>query len=282
MASEATKTNAKVAEVNAQAQQILTAAQTTIPEKITSESNVVKTQLTTMEKSQILNRENTVMLGSSITIRYRTYAAAHPIVTVYDPKGATRVADAPMAEVTPGIYQYALTFTAGWPKGDYSVVCSEPTYGTLDAITITAKTADIEQVAGNVSAVLGSVQPVRDIKATVEAFSAAFDLVESNIKKAAEALAGVQAGSSEAVQAADQVTSLFNTLKEMSAKIHDIGGTLGYDLEKLYEVSESKSKDINYIRNKTQELKALLELNQQMIENAAKEEPVVQTWFEFS
>ena len=67
----------------------------------------------------------------------------------------------------------------------------------------------------------------------------------------------------------------------MSAKIHELGATAGTSLEKLYEVSESRSKDIGYIRNKTQELKALMLVNQQMMENTAKEEPVVQTWFEY-
>ena len=77
------------------------------------------------------------------------------------------------------------------------------------------------------------------------------------------------------------MNSLYNNLKEMSAKIHELGATVGYDMEKLYELNDAKSRDIDYIRNKTQELKALLLLSQQMIEGAAKEEPIVQTWFEF-
>ena len=43
---------------------------------------------------------------------------------------------------------------------------------------------------------------------------------------------------------------------------------------------ESKKDDINYIKNKSEELKAAMELNQKMLENVAKK-PVVQTWFEF-
>ncbi|HAJ56360.1 MAG TPA: hypothetical protein DCL35_01160 [Candidatus Omnitrophica bacterium] len=281
VAQEAETTRAGVTAVKTETAKILTATESTIPEKITSSETKITTQLTTIEKSQILNRESIVMLGSTIVIRYRTYSGAAPIITVYDPDNVIRVGGAPMTEATPGIYQYAVTFAGGWPRGDYSIVCSEPTYGTMDAITISAKTTDIENVSSDVNAVLGSVSPVRDIKSSVDAFSAAFNIIEDNIARAAEALAGVQAGTSDAEAAAGQLEAVFNNLKQMSAKIHELGATVGYDLEKLYDVNEARAKDIGYIRNKTQELKALLLLSQQMMEGAAKEEPVVQTWFEF-
>jgi len=140
---------------------------------------------------------------------------------------------------------------------------------------------DIENVSSDINAVLGSVTPVRDMKSKIDAFSSAFNIIEDNITKAAEALAGVKAGTSDATAAANQINSVFDNLKEMSAKIHELGATMGYDLEKLYDVNEERSKDLNYIRNKTQELKALMLLSQQMMEGTAKEEPVVQTWFEF-
>jgi len=222
-----------------------------------------------------------VLAGSTIVIRYRTYENAAPVITVYDPLNVARIAGMPMAQGSPGIYEYAVTFASTWPTGDYSIVCSEPSYGTMDAVTITVKTADVESIASNVSAVLGSVTPVRDIKSKVDAFVAAFNVIEDNIARAAETLATVKAGSAEAAAAAEQMTSLYNNLKEMSSKIHELGATVGYDMEKLYELNDAKSRDIDYIRNKTQELKALLLLSQQMIEGSAKEEPVVQTWFEF-
>ena len=267
----------QIGTVKTETQKILTATETTLPAQL----KTVQTEMTTAAKSEILNRENVVLAGSTIVIRYRTYENASPIITVYDPLNVARVAGMPMAQGSPGIYEYVVTFANDWPTGDYSIVCSEPNYGTLDAITITVKTADVESIASDVSAVLGSVTPVRDIKSKIDAFTAAFNVIEENIKRAAETLAGVKAGSAEAAAAADQMDSLYNNLKEMSAKIHELGATVGYDLAKLYDVNEARSRDIDYIRNKTQELKALLLLSQQMIEGAAKEEPVVQTWFEF-
>lgn len=303
VATQAATTRAAVADVKSDATKILTATGTTLPaviaasdaairakitsdtssltSKIDTETSAIDTKLDTAAKSAILTRDSIVMLGSTIKIRYRTYPGASPIITVYDPANVARVAAAVMTEVTPGIYEYPVTFTAGWPRGDYSIVCTEPTYGTLDAITISAKSSDIENVAGNVSSIMGSVSNMRDIESKVAAFSSAFISVEENIERAAAAMSGIKTGSQEAAEAADQLYSLYNSLKEMSAKIQELGGTVGYDLQKLYEVNESRAQDIGYIRNKTQELKAMMSLNQQMIENAAKEEPVVQTWFEF-
>ncbi|PIZ84382.1 MAG: hypothetical protein COX96_04135 [Candidatus Omnitrophica bacterium CG_4_10_14_0_2_um_filter_44_9] len=267
----------QIGTVKTETQKILTATETTLPEQL----KTVQTEMTTASKSEILNRENVVLAGSTIVIRYRTYENAAPVITVYDPLNVARIAGMPMAQGSPGIYEYAVTFASTWPTGDYSIVCSEPSYGTMDAVTITVKTADVESIASNVSAVLGSVTPVRDIKSKVDAFVAAFNVIEDNIARAAETLATVKAGSAEAAAAAEQMTSLYNNLKEMSSKIHELGATVGYDMEKLYELNDAKSRDIDYIRNKTQELKALLLLSQQMIEGSAKEEPVVQTWFEF-
>ncbi|MFH1692059.1 MAG: hypothetical protein ABIC68_05795, partial [Candidatus Omnitrophota bacterium] len=292
VATQAATTRAAVAAVQSDAARILTAAGTTLPaviaaseaalkNKLIAETDEIQTKLITEAKSEILTRDSIVMLGSTIKIRYRTYPSASPIITVYDPNNVARVSAALMTEMSPGIYEYPLTFVSGWPRGDYSVICTEPTYGTLDGITLSAKSTDIENLSGNVSSIMGSVSNIRDIESKVAAFSSAFSAVEENIEKAAAAMSGIQTGSQEAAAAASQLTSLYTSLKEMSAKIQELGGTVGYDLQKLYEVNESKAQDIGYIRNKTQELKAMMSLNQQMIENAAKEEPVVQTWFEF-
>ena len=49
---------------------------------------------------------------------------------------------------------------------------------------------------------------------------------------------------------------------------------------KAYEVSQEKKEDIIYLKNKAEELKAVMEINKKMTENAAKK-PVVQSWFEY-
>lgn len=281
IAAESGTIQSKVAAVKAETQQILTATTATLPAKIDTATAAVMTAVETFARSEILNRETIVMKNTTATIRFRTYENASPVITVYDPDNVARVVSAPMREVQPGLYEYAVKFAANWPLGEYSIVCSEPNYGTMDAICLTLTQADIESLSSDVSAVLGSVTPIRELKDKVDAFSAAFNVIESNIAKATEALAGVKAGAKDIYEASSMIQSLYESLKEMSAKIKELGGTAGYNLEKLYEVSETRSKDIGYIRNKTQELKALLLLNQQMVENTKKEDPAIQTWFEY-
>ena len=45
--------------------------------------------------------------------------------------------------------------------------------------------------------------------------------------------------------------STFQTLKLLSANLKKIGGTKGYDLDQLYEVSNIGSTDALYLKNKT-------------------------------
>jgi hypothetical protein len=280
--TEGTLTREQLAQIQADADRLLTAAETTIPDKIIAETGAIKTKVATMAKSGILNRENTALAGSTLTIRYRTYPGASPLITTYDPAGASGIAAAPMAEVAEGLYAHAVTFSSGWSLGDHTIVCQEPSYGTMDAIVITVKSVDIETVSSDVSAVLGSVAPVRDLKSTMEALSAALNLIEQNISKATESLVSTQAGSLESADALERVAALYNTLKELSSKIKALGGTDEFDVNKFYEMSDVRAKDIDYLRNKTQEMKALLQLNQEMLEATKKEDPLVTTWMEFS
>jgi hypothetical protein len=67
----------------------------------------------------------------------------------------------------------------------------------------------------------------------------------------------------------------------LSSKIKALGGTDELDVNKFYEMSDVRAKDIDYLRNKTQEMKALLQLNQEMLEGTKKEDPIITTWMEF-
>ena len=60
-----------------------------------------------------------------------------------------------MTEVSgAGIYEYTATFTASWGVGDFSVVCSESSLGTVDAMVITVVKHSLDEVAGMTSAVV--------------------------------------------------------------------------------------------------------------------------------
>ena len=80
--------------------------------------------------------------------------------------------------------------------------------------------------------------------------------------------------------AVNDLAGAFKQLEDMSKQIKDIGGTTGINLEKLYEVSKDKKDDITYIKNKSEELKAAMEINKKLLEDQNKK-PVVHSWFEF-
>jgi len=279
--AEGELTRKKLDELGDETGRILLATEDTIPGQIEEEVGGVATQVTTLEKSGILNRETSILLGSTLTVRYRTYEGASPVITVYDPNNMVRIASQPMVEVAAGLFAYDVTFAVTWPVGDYTIVCSERTYGTMDAMVITATTTDLETVSGDVSAVLGSVTGVRDVVSTVSALEAALTIVEQNVTRAAEALAGADLGSEAAAAAAEKIAALFGVLQELSEKIKALGGTEGLDVDRLYDMSQERANDIEYIRNKTQELKAMLQLNRKMLEDTAKDQCIIQVWMEF-
>ncbi|MDP2043782.1 MAG: hypothetical protein Q8K15_01280, partial [Candidatus Omnitrophota bacterium] len=118
---------------------------------------------------------------------------------------------------------------------------------------------------------------LQGLKKVTDALGAQFSDLDKMLAQISKNITGKM---EEAKGAVSELSSVFKQLEEMSKQIKGIGGTTGINLEKLYEVSKDKRDDITYIKNKSEELKAAMELNQKMIENVARK-PVVQSWFEF-
>jgi shikimate kinase len=272
----------KISEVKGQAINILTAAETTIPAKITEARQqlvtAVEQEVKPHVQSGILNRDTTVKQGDAVEISYRTTTGLSPTVTVYDPKNRIRVNSKPLLEIgTTGVYTYKVTFLAAWGTGDFTVVCTEATQGTADALVMTVTQTNIEEVSGQVAAVLGSTTGIGGLRDVADTLNTQFNAIDSALTKLSTQIIGkVQ----ETKGAISNLESVFTQLEAMSKQIRSIGGTTGINLEKLYNVSKDKKGDITYLKNKAQELKAAMEISQKLIENAAKK-PVVQTWFEF-
>ncbi|MCM8789529.1 MAG: hypothetical protein NC916_00700, partial [Candidatus Omnitrophica bacterium] len=281
--AESIATQAKVTEVKTETARILTASETTIPSAITSAKDTLVTSIRTEVKpfvqSGILTRESIVKSGDTITISYKTASGLSPKITVYDPNNAKKINNATMTEVgTTGVYEYAVKFLSGWGKGDFNIVCSESTLGTIDALTITVVTQDIESVASSVSSILGTTSGLSDVDNTVSLLNAQFGQLDDTLSKLSEKLAGKVSETKEAVS---DLESVYNQLVELSKTIQEMAGSsTGINLEKLYEVSKEKKEDLIYLKNKSEELKAAMEINQKMLESTAKK-PIVQTWFEF-
>jgi len=267
---------AKIDTINRDTADILTATEKTIPrkvEEVRKETEIVRT-------SEILNRENTVRAGDELTVQYRTYSGLVPTIDVYDADNVQRVNKGNMKEVgSTGIYEYTMPFASD-DRGDFTFVCSDPR-GGLDALIVSAVGSDIDDVASQVAAVLGTTANLDDLEDATEALNAQFDTLETALAQLSFDMAeGIEGAVTSAATASPALESVHTQLTSISQSLQALGLTGDINLEKLYEVSKEKSQDIDYLRNKTQELKAVMELNKRMIDNIANK-PVTQTWFEF-
>ncbi|MFH1190655.1 MAG: hypothetical protein V1670_00440, partial [Candidatus Omnitrophota bacterium] len=279
--STAAATQVKVAEVSAQAGQILTTT-TAIPAQITTSQTAITDNIATKVEphitSGILNSETSIKQGRKIIIRYRTTTGLAPVLNIYSPKDVLLLSSKRMTEIgATGIYEYDVTFLARWGLGFFTVICSESTNGTVDALVMTVTQSNLEDVSGQVSAVLGSTSGLSGLKNVADTIGSQFDVMDKLLAKISKDVAGKLGDAQSAVE---DLSSAFKQLEDMSKQIKDIGGTTGINLEKLYEVSKDKKEDITYIKNKSEELKAAMELNKKLLEDQNKK-PVVQSWFEF-
>ncbi|RKY40898.1 MAG: hypothetical protein DRP76_00975, partial [Candidatus Omnitrophota bacterium] len=261
-------------EIKTDTSKILVATEETIPTKISETKEKVETAM----KSEILNRENTVRSGDTLVIRYRTYSGLSPTIDVYNPDNVLVINKGIMTEVdTTGIYEYPVTFLSSWGRGDFTIVCSESTKGTLDALIITVLTTDIEEVAGEVAAVLGETTGLGEFEEVADTLNNQLSLIESALSKISEDIVNKV---KEAGSAASELEAIYNQLVNISEKIKEMRKLEAPGLEELYKVLERRKNDLLYLKNKTQELKTLVELNNKMIGNITYR-PITQAWYEF-
>jgi len=237
-----------------------------------------RTMTETAMKSQIINTESAIRSGSTLTVRYRTYSGLSPTIDVYNADNTLEVNKGVMTEITTtGVYEYDLKFEAAWGKGDFTIICSETTKGSLDALLITVISTDLEQVAGQVAGILGTTSSLSTLKASTEAMTSQFSVLETALSKMSKDLVSQVKDAAGSVSAFD---SIFSQLKNMAKQIQEMSGESTVNLQKLYEVSAGKKDDMTYLKNKTQELKAAMEISQKLIENVANK-PVTETWYEY-
>ena len=262
-------------EIKAETGKILSATGTaSIPDQIAATQDKIDTSM----KSEILNRENYVRSGQDLTIRYRTYSGLAPTMDVYDATNKQRVTAANMKEIgTTGIYEYDVTFSSAWGMGDFTVVCSEATKGTLDALIISVLRTDLEQIASNISGIMGTTSGISSLKTVADSLNSQFSIIETALSKVGKDLIGEVR---DATGSATALESVHSQLSSVAKQIQGIVGESGVNLQKLFDVSEQKKEDITYLKNKTQQLKAAMEISSKMIDNIANK-PITQTWYEY-
>jgi len=262
----------------AASQAALTSVLTSTETALKASVEIVRAKTEAAMKTEILNTESTVKAGDTLIIRYRTYTALKPVIDVYTEKNVLKINKGVMTEIgTTGIYEYSVKFETTWGKGDYTVVCSETTKGTMDALILTVISTDLDAIAGQVSSIVGSTSGISSLKDAAETMNSQFSLIESALSKMGKDLVNQVKEATSSVNAFD---SLFSQLSTMSKQLKEMAGESSVNLAKLYDVSAEKKDDMTYLKNKTQELKAAMELSKKMVDNMANK-PITQTWYEY-
>jgi hypothetical protein len=266
---------AETAQIKGETAQILVSTSETLPSQITA----AETKVTTMLRSQILTRQNSVRGGQDLMIQYRT-PASDASIEIYDPNnmrvfGKQQMLPLATVEKTgeSNVYQYLVSFDGGWGMGDFTVICSDSN-GNMDALMISVQSSTIEDVASNVAAILGNTASLQDFKDTAENLNSQFSVIEAVLTKIGKEMGVGKGGVGSMMDSvAAQLTALAKQVKQVSSKN-------GVSLDKLYQVSMDKRGDLKYLKNKTQELKAAMDINKQMVDNIANK-TVTQTWYEY-
>jgi hypothetical protein len=101
-------------------------------------------------------------------------------------------------------------------------------------------------------------------------------LIESALTELSKA-GGAGAGGKGSKESFELV---FAQLKAIGEELKKYSGGSGIDVDKMVKLEEARAGDLQYLMNKTEELKAMLEMSKKMVDNVANK-PVTQTWYEF-
>jgi hypothetical protein len=269
--TEAKTTREKVEET---ADETVTVLQGEEPKTLTEVSQEVSREAS----SRILNEKSFVKNGTEIAIRYQAPAGVSPLMSVYDPEN-TLVEEKSMTEVAgaEGIYQADIEFK--WDVGVYTIVCSETTHGTIDGISIEVIRSELDDIYSAAVVSMGQLASIDTTK--MSDLSANIAVVSDSI----EGMVGTINDLSEISSMGDELSSLtenikstlFEELGAVSEKMKDISEKQGLKVDKILEVSESGQDNIDYIKNRTLEVKAMTEINKEILEKQA-EQPITKSW----
>ena len=174
-----------------------------------------------------------------------------------------------------GVYEYDVKFDK---VGDYTVLTSEPTRGTMDAMTMTALNTSLQDVSSQVSAIMGSTSGLSSVDDTMTTLDAQLATIMNAIGSLANPGGELSEGLEKTVES--MLDPVVAALRKVASDMQSLGGAEGFNLDDVYEVSDKQSKDIKALSNKTIELRNMLEFIRDMMNQKFSDEPVIKTWYE--
>jgi len=228
--------------------------------------------------SRILNQESYIMSGEDMTVRYKTTTGLVPTITVYDLDDVKQLDAKAMTEAVSGtgIYEYDVTFDYG--QGTHTIICQESTKGTLDSINVEVISTNLDQIASDTTSTMAQLANIDTDE--METLSSSIEDINSVIGRiigSVDELAGLSAKVKEL--AGDTTSAIYDQLAVASEKLEEINKGQGVKIEEMYDLSEEQADEMDYVKNKTLEIKALTELTQDIL-SRTNDVPIVKTWME--
>jgi|GEM_PF-5953884 len=263
---------------------VLVASETTIPSHIASERD----SLIGIIQTGVLNAPATMQQGKEYLVNFQTYSGVSPVIDIYDPDGTLLLEKQAMEEIEDsGVYRAQITFQEDWPRGNYTLVCSESTHGTMDASSVLVASSDIETIGEDMSAVLGTTPDIEDLKnLTADIEDAFYKLkmqVEEMLSKSAETVRDellVELESPEVTEVKETSDKAYKDLLEIRRRLEDSGIVPIPIIEAIAFSGETQTTDLGRLRERFIQVEVVLHLHSQILDTYANE-PVVETWYEF-
>ncbi len=250
---------------------------TELAEEAAVAASIAKEAAVGLEKkviSRILNQESYVGVGTELSIKYKTEPGVASSITVYDEDNVA-LADyynRTMTEVPAdsGIYEYPVTFDA---TGEHTIICSSDN-GAMDGVTLKVLSTDLERIGAEVTTTMARVITLeKNLEASMAGIEEAIASVTQTLDAYSRLTGKLERVSPETIEA------IYSQLSMAAEKLDALSKEQGVNLERMYEVSEEQSTNINYLKNKIMEIKALTEINREILERT-NDKPIVKNWLE--
>jgi len=261
----------------------VTQAESVISSSVNTAKTLISDRVALEGASHILNQDTHAKEGDALVIRYKTDPGLSPTIDVYDAENTHRVVSAEMEETIPGvsgIYEYPVEFN--WGLGTHSIICKESTRGTLEGISVQVISTDLQQIGNAAVTTMSQVtklskldpEAIEAMGASMASVTGVINTVSSTLDELAK-LGGAMdelTASSNVDNIRDQIISVIEKMKTFSAE-------QGLKIDEMFDISDVQFQNIDSIRNKTEEIKALIELQKEILERR-NDEPVVKSWLE--
>ena len=248
-------------------------------------------ELKPLVQARIVNTSAHVLRGEDLVVTFQTYPSlsSAPVLDVYDPDGEQlTIVNPSMEELSEeGFYQTTFTFDETAGKGSYTLVCSESTYGTMDAFSVEVGLTSMEKLSRDVSSILGRLVGLPELKNINSGLQSTFDNLALQMDELVTQLIFVSKGKISSIlrtevfrQRRQNMRVVFDGLGEIKDGLFTTGLFPQKMIDDIFALSEEKALDITYLQNQMNTAEVLLRMLQGILDNLINV-PVQEYWFEF-